>query len=151
EVIQAGAARKPAPPAAPATPAEAEGGPEGEDEAPAEAPLPAGFDRVAREAVPLQARIKAEPTNPNAYLQLSAHYRRANLLEQARAVLEQGLGPTGNNCDLSIEMAELDLEPFRRNLTVTEERIRSEPQNGELRKIRIRLLKEINTRELDLF
>jgi Flp pilus assembly protein TadD len=46
---------------------------------------------------------------------------------------------------------ELQLEPFRRNLTITEERLRQAPQDEELRRIRIRLLKEINTRELELY
>src|SRR5262249_43697148 len=42
-------------------------------------------------------------------------------------------------------------EPFRRNLTVAEEKLRQQPADEEVRRIRIRLLKEINTREMDLY
>src|SRR5206468_4602242 len=61
------------------------------------------------------------------------------------------LGPTGNKAELAYELADLDIEPFRRNLAMTEGKLSTEPDNEELRRIRIRLLKEINTRELDLF
>ncbi len=47
-------------------------------------------------------------------------------------------------------MADLDIEPFRRNLAITEEKLKAEPDNAELRRLRTRLRKEINTRELDL-
>jgi tetratricopeptide (TPR) repeat protein len=116
-----------------------------------ELPLPTGNDRLTREAAPLRARIDADPTNANAYLHLAALYRRADQLEQAREVLQRGLGPTGNPFELTVELADLDIEPFRRNLTITEEKLRTSPQDAELRKIRIRLLKEINTRELDIY
>jgi len=57
---------------------------------------------------------------------------------------------------------ELDLEPFRRNLGITEQKLETLPTGGaddpelfeqehELRRIRIRLLKEINARELELY
>ncbi|HEV3255553.1 MAG TPA: tetratricopeptide repeat protein [Gemmataceae bacterium] len=108
-------------------------------------------DRVANEAGPLWTRIKADPTNANAYLHLAGLYRRVGQLDQARAVLEGGLGPTGNQFDLAAELADLDMEPFRRNLALTDDKLRAQPQDEELRKIRIRLLKEINTRELDLY
>ena len=108
-------------------------------------------DRVAHEAATLRAKIENDPTNANAYLHLASVYRRAGQLDQARDVLEQGLGPTGKNFDLTVELAELDLEPFRKNLAITEEKLKTNPQDEELRTLRIRLLKEINTREMDLF
>jgi tetratricopeptide (TPR) repeat protein len=106
--------------------------------------------RLSREAAALQARIDADPTTANTYLQLSALLRRAGQLDQARAILYKGLGPTGNNFELTSELADLEIEPFRQNLAITEERLNENPDE-ELRRIRIRLLKEINTRELDLF
>ncbi|HEY1861349.1 MAG TPA: tetratricopeptide repeat protein, partial [Gemmataceae bacterium] len=112
--------------------------------------IPLG-DRTAREAAPLRARILATPTDPDPYLQLAVFYRRANELDQAREILELGLAPTGNRPELAFELADLEIEPFRRNLSVTEAKLHTDPQNEELRKIRIRLLKEINTRELELF
>jgi tetratricopeptide (TPR) repeat protein len=123
-----------------------------EVEAPAELATPRPrVDRVAAEAAPVWARIKADPTSANAYLHLSGLYRRVGQIEQARDVLRQGLGPTGNSFDLMTELADVDIDPFRRNLALTEEKLRADPQDEELRRIRIRLLKEINTRELDLF
>jgi tetratricopeptide (TPR) repeat protein len=106
--------------------------------------------RTAREAVPIQARIDADPTNPNHYLQLAGLYRRAGLLDQARSVLFKGVEKTGNDFEVASELADLEIEPFRQNLSITEERLAENPDD-ELRRIRVRLLKEINTRELDLF
>jgi tetratricopeptide (TPR) repeat protein len=116
-----------------------------------ESPSPVGTDRVAREAAPLRARLEADPTNANLYLQLAGLYRRADQLEQAHEVLKQGLGPTGNAFELTVELADLEIEPFRRNLAITEEKLQAEPGNEDLRTIRLRLRKEVNTRELDLF
>ncbi len=107
-------------------------------------------DRASREAVPLRARLQADPTNTGLYVQLSAVYRRHNELEQARAVLQTGLGPTGNAFELMAEMTDLEIEPFRQNLALTEERYKAHPDDEELRTLRIRLRKEINTRELEL-
>jgi tetratricopeptide (TPR) repeat protein len=108
-------------------------------------------DRTTRETAPLLARIEAEPTDASAYLQLAAYYRRIGQTDQAREVLQQGLGPTGNDFLLAVELADMDTEPFRRNLAITDEKLRDDPQDEELKRIRIRLLKEINTRELDIY
>jgi tetratricopeptide (TPR) repeat protein len=115
------------------------------------APLPLPDQRLMREAAAITPRIESDPTNPNHYLQLAAVYRRGGQLEQARQVLEKAVGPTGNYFEIAIELADLDIEPFRRNLVLTEDKLRHDAQDEELRKIRIRLLKEINTRELDLY
>ena len=66
-------------------------------------------------AAPLLAHIAADPKSPNAYLQLAASYRRADRLDQAKAILEQGLASTGNHFELALELAEIDIEPFRRD------------------------------------
>ena len=47
-------------------------------------------------------------------------------------------------------MTDLEIEPFRQNLALTEERYKAHPDDEELRKLRIRLRKEVNTRELEL-
>ncbi len=107
-------------------------------------------DRLEREAAPLRGRIKDDPTSPYLYLQLASIYRRGNDLDKARATLQEGLGPTGNAFELSLELADLDIEPFRRNLVIAEEKLKAEPDSAELRRLRARLRKEINTRELDL-
>ena len=133
------------------------GAPEPVAPPPEEEPAPAVRDQVvlpgdrsAIEVTRLRARIDADPTNANAYLQLAGLYRRAGQLEEARTLLQQGLGPTGNNFDITLELADVEIEPFRRNLAHAEEKLRSHPHDDEVRKVRVRLLKEINTRELDL-
>jgi len=111
---------------------------------------PAPTDRAGREAAPIRARLQADLTNANLYLQLAAVYRRNGDLENARAVLQEGLGPTGNAFELGAEITDLEIEPFRQNLTLTEERYKAHPDDEELRRLRIRLRKEVNTRELEL-
>lgn len=108
-------------------------------------------DRLEREAAPLRARLKGDPTSPYLYLQLATIYRRGDDLDKARAVLQDGLGPTGNAFELTVQLADLDIEPFRRNLAIAEDKFKADPNNAELRRLRTRLRKEINTRELDLY
>ncbi|MCS6851779.1 MAG: hypothetical protein NZ700_11495 [Gemmataceae bacterium] len=112
---------------------------------------PAPASRAEREAEPLKKRLAAEPTNATVYLQLAQVYRRHNDLAQARAILQQGLGATGNDFQIMVELAELDIEPFRLDLAVAEEKLKADPQNPELRQIRKNLLREINSRELSLY
>lgn len=117
-------------------------------------------DRVAREAAPLMAKLEQSPTDPMLYLQLAAVYTRAGRYDEARDVLRNGLGATGQHYQIQIELAEQELEPFRRNLALTEQKLEAiidgkpaspDENEAELRRIRVRLLKEINSRELDLF
>jgi tetratricopeptide (TPR) repeat protein len=106
---------------------------------------------LLREAEVVRERLKGDPTNPNGWMQLATLYRRADDLEQARTVLMEGMGPTGNSFHLTLELTDLEIEPFRRDLALTEEKLKAHPSNKELGKIRHQLLKEINTRELDLY
>jgi len=66
-------------------------------------------------------------------------------------LLQQGLAPTGNHFEISSELADIETERFRANLTITEEKLRYNPTDEELRRLRARLRKEINSRELDLY
>jgi tetratricopeptide (TPR) repeat protein len=50
-----------------------------------------------------------------------------------------------------VASASLKIEPFRRNLAITEEKLKAQPDDPELRKLRTRLRKEINTREMELY
>jgi Flp pilus assembly protein TadD len=108
-------------------------------------------DRVAQSAVPLLARIEADPTNFHGYIQLAAHYRRAGRIDQAKQVIEKGLGPTGNHFELTAELADLEIETFRQNLAVTEQKLRADPRDERLRQVRVGIMREINARELELF
>lgn len=104
-----------------------------------------------REAPAIFAKIKANPTNPANYLQLAQLYRRLDMFDKAREVLQQGIEATGNHFDLAMEIVDLDIEPFRRDLVITEDKLRRDAGNPELQKIKMRLLKEIGTRELSYF
>lgn len=117
---------------------------------PALAPIPE-VDPYTQEVTALQAKLQAEPTKPAHYLELAAHYRRNSHFDKAMALLEQGLAATGNHFQLRLEVVDLEVEPFRQNLAITDEKLKADPSNDELRQIRQKLRKEINTRETDLF
>lgn len=108
-------------------------------------------DRTGREAAAIRKRIEADPGNTLPYLQLATIYRRVGQVDKALAVLNEGLIPTSNAFEIATEIAELETEPFRKNLAVTEQKIHNEPENEDLRKLRVQLLREINSRELSLF
>ena len=113
--------------------------------------LPAAEPRTPREVENLEAKIKANPTNANGYMHLASYYRRMDKPDLARKVLTDGLGPTGNSFELAMELADLDIEPFRLDLAVAEEKLRQKPADQDLLAIRARLTKEVATRELDYF
>ncbi len=120
-------------------------------------------DKSAREAEPILARIEANPTEATLYIQLASVYRRYNMFDRARAALEQGLGPTGSHFQIMIEIMEMDMEPLRKNLQITDAKLAEKTTSPdddddekleeiqELRKIRVRLLKELNSREIEIF
>ena len=110
-----------------------------------------GADPLEREAGPWRARLRDDPTSTAAFLQLARLYRKANKLEQAHQVLREGLEATGNAFELAAELADLEIEPFRHNLAITEEKLAARPDDEELPRIRLHLRKEVNTRELDLY
>lgn len=126
--------------------------------------------KLEREAEPLLKRIEADPTEPSLYLQLAAVYRKSGQLDRARAVLQQGLGPTGNAFQIQLELMDLDLAPVRKNLEHAEARLKrlrerkarasdedgppadgEEMSEAELAALRARLLKEVNAREIDVY
>lgn len=124
-------------------------------------------DRLGREVDPLLKRIEADPTEPGLYVQLAAVYRRHGYPDRARDALQRGLGPTGNAFQLQLELMDLDLASVRQNLEHTEARLRKlkesalaeddtqedpdELSEKELLQLRHRLLKEINSREIEIF
>ena len=81
-------------------------------------------DRLSRDADPLLRRIEADPTEPSLYVQLASVYRRHNQPDRARAVLQQGLGPTGNAFQLQLELMDLEIVPLKKNLEIAEARLR---------------------------
>jgi tetratricopeptide (TPR) repeat protein len=107
-------------------------------------------DPVEREATSQRSALAEDPTSVKPYLQLARLYRKAGRLDQAHSVLTEGLGATSNAHELVAELADLETEPFRRNLAITEDKLAERPDDEELRNIRLHLRKEINTRELDL-
>ena len=106
---------------------------------------------AAKELTNLLTRVQHDPNNTTAYLQLAGYYRRLEQFDHVREVLVQGIGATGNNFELALELLDLDIEPFRRDLAIAEEKVRQKPDSIELQRIRSGLQKEINSRELDYF
>jgi len=114
-------------------------------------PRTASEERGAKDIAALEGKIQAHPKVASNYLHLASIHRRNENLDKARAVLQQGLVPTGNSFDIAMELADLDIEPFRRNLAIAESKLKNYPDDPDMQKLRARLLKEINTRELDCF
>ena len=56
---------------------------------------------MTREAAPILARLETNPTDAHLYLQLADCLPPRQQPDRARAVLEQGLGPTGNDFRLT--------------------------------------------------
>jgi tetratricopeptide (TPR) repeat protein len=114
---------------------------------PPPAPSPSSPDPLQREAADLRARLAEDPTRAATYRDLARLYRRAGSLESAHAVLLDGLAATGNAFDLTVEFAELQIEPFRQDLALAEQKT----ADDDLRRIQADLRREIDARELDLF
>jgi tetratricopeptide (TPR) repeat protein len=118
-------------------------------------------DKLGREIDSLQKRIATDPTEPGLYLQLAAAFRKAGQDDRAQAALQHGLGPTGNHFSLQLELLEYDLVPLRRNLEILEGKIRNpeksldddgeELSDTDLLKMRTKLVKEINTHEINIY
>lgn len=113
--------------------------------------LPALNERAGRETLNLQSKIQSNPTNPHGYLHLASYYRRLEQFDKARSVLEAGLSATGQAFDLAMELIDLEIEPFRRDLAVAESRLNQNPEDANLQAIRVQLQKEVHTRELDYY
>jgi len=120
-------------------------------------------DKLSKEIAALLKRIETDPTEPSLYVQLAAMYRRHNQPDRARATLQQGLGPTGNNLALQLELQELDLLPLKTNLDHAEAKLKQlkaipederpddQPSENELVKLRNKIVREIAAREAELF
>lgn len=102
------------------------------------------------QAVTLRARLHDDPLQPELYRDLARLYRQADRFEQAESVLLEGLAATGNAFLLTVELADLHIEPYRRDLALTEQKMADTPTDDELRRIHAGLRREINTRELEL-
>jgi tetratricopeptide (TPR) repeat protein len=113
--------------------------------------IPSAEERGNKEISTILEKIQNHPKVANNYLHLAGIYRRHEKFDKARQILEQGLGATGNNFEIGLEILDLEIEPFRRNLEITTNKLQRKPDDPELQKLRARLFKEINTRELDYF
>jgi tetratricopeptide (TPR) repeat protein len=117
-------------------------------------------DKVVRDANPILKRLEASPTEPTLYLNRAGFYGGHGQDDRARATLQQGLGPTGNHFTLQVELMELDLTPFKKNLEATDAKLKKlreqadedddGPTEEELTRARSKLAKEIATREVEI-
>lgn len=117
----------------------------------AAAPAPASRDRSSQEEATLRAQIQENPANWDLYLRLANLYRRAGNDDEARAVLEQGLKPSGGHFEIELALADLAIEPLRSDLARTKQGLKANPGDEGLLQARASLTQEINARELDLY
>ena len=108
-------------------------------------------ERVGKDAAMYLKRIEETPKNANTYHHLAQLYRRHDLPDKARETLQKGLAAAGQNFELSLELMDLDIDPFRRDQVAIEQKIGEEPKNEDLKAKQAKLFKEINTRELAMF
>jgi tetratricopeptide (TPR) repeat protein len=113
-------------------------------------PEPADREAETQEILELEKSIEEDPTRYEPFLELARRYRQQGRLSEAHAVLHQGLGPTGNAFDLIVELADVEIEPFRRDLALANEKLRDQPNDEHLQGISRLLGREVNARELDL-
>lgn len=107
-------------------------------------------DRLARETAELRGRIEEDPTKVQTWLRLAALLRKAGQCDQARAVLHEALGPTGNDFHVNLELADLEIEPFRADLAIVQDKL-AESADPKLEDLRGQLVQEINSREMDVY
>jgi tetratricopeptide (TPR) repeat protein len=107
-----------------------------------------GRRRAHQDVSAAQARLEADPTNPDPYLHLAAQHRRDGKLDEARAVLRRGMEATGAKVELALALADLEIEPLRAALAGAEEAARARPKDEKLRRSCAELTAEINAREL---
>jgi tetratricopeptide (TPR) repeat protein len=112
---------------------------------------PAGQAVSDEQLAAAQARLDADPTRAEGYLGLARLYRDAGRLDEARAVLSDGLPATGHAFDLTVELTDLAIEPFRLDLAATRQRLAERPGDEGLLAIEADLRREVNTRELELY
>ena len=108
-------------------------------------------DDVQREIDRLREEIEASPTVAANYLQLARLQRRHGAPVAARRWLYRGLNEAGGDFNLALELADMEIDTFRQDLSITEDKLHAQPDNADLIRIRDRLLHEINTREISFF
>ena len=106
------------------------------------------MDRIAKDENMLLKRIADQPANPLSYLQLGQLYRRNDMSDRARDIFQKGLAAVGQHFEIGLELSDLAIDPFRKDLAITEEKLREDPGNADLKSKRDAQAKEINTREL---
>jgi tetratricopeptide (TPR) repeat protein len=108
-------------------------------------------ERLKASSDKIRAKLKEDPTNLRDYLELAQLYRKNEKSEEAHKVLTEGLAATGNAFELAVELLDMDIEAVRQNLAMAEQNLKAKPDDPELRKVRAKLRKEVNARELDLY
>jgi tetratricopeptide (TPR) repeat protein len=106
------------------------------------------LERIAKDENMLLKRIADQPANPLSYLQLGQLYRRNDMSDRARDIFQKGLAAVGQHFEIGLEISDLAIDPFRKDLAITEEKLRDDPNNADLKSKRDAQAKEINSREL---
>lgn len=95
----------------------------------------------------LRAKIQTEPSVAHHYLELARLYRRDDKWEDARSILDAGLAAIPGDFEVGLAIADLEIEPFRRNLKVAQTKLAAEPGDEKLRAQATKLNREVLARE----
>jgi tetratricopeptide (TPR) repeat protein len=108
-------------------------------------------EQLERQVAPIRAKIDVDPSNVHGYVQLMNVYQRAGKWDLARGALKEGLQAIGQNFDLVLAGTELEIDMVRHNLQAAENKLKAKPNDSQLQQQRDQLLKEVNSRELEVF
>ena len=107
--------------------------------------------RVVQETEVLRTRIAADPAIPDAYVQLATLEKRQGRYAEARAILEEGVGATGNATPVAVALSDLEIEVVRRGMSQTERQLVGAPQDEKLLKTLRKLHHKLEALELTSF
>jgi tetratricopeptide (TPR) repeat protein len=107
--------------------------------------------RKQQELQTLRARLESDPARVESYLQLATYLRRQGQIDEARAALQQGLEATNQAVELTLALADLEIDPYRRAVAKIDEELRAQPDNTDLVSKRKKIEKKLNSLEIDFY
>ncbi len=123
-----------------------------------ETQITSAVDRLSKEADVFIDKIRQNPADVQSYLALAGVYVRYQHADRAKATLEEGLAATNQDFRIALELGELELEPYRKNLVLAEKKLALPEEAWEeetytldqIQKFHRKLVKEIAIRESNL-
>lgn len=107
-----------------------------------------GDARFATQIADLLQRVQKAPAELPPYLQLSQIYRRTGKLEQARELMDKAREATGGHPDALTELADIEADRIRHDLTVAKKQAAEKPDDAAAQKRVQDLTRTLNDFEL---